>query len=135
MDKVVAQHAAGDQRRGEVPECDGEDPGRIGEVRVDGEAFGRQAGIPAARRVRAHGGGHDRYRAPVLGRDQAVMAAAAQALQRGRAKAGTAEIGWQPRPDPAGSGMLTSYQHASALEGGLVQILDNQHQDALLMRR
>jgi hypothetical protein len=31
--------------------------------------------------------------------------------------------------------MLTRCQHASALEGGPVQILDNQHQDALLMRR
>ena len=63
------------------------------------------------------------------------MAAAAQALQRGRAEPGTAEIGWQLRPDLAGSGMLASDQLASALDGGLVQLLDNQHHHALLMRR
>jgi hypothetical protein len=69
VDKVVAQYTAGDQRRDEVPECDGEDPGRIGEVLVDGEAFGRQAGIAAARRVLAYGRGHDCDSAPVVGRD------------------------------------------------------------------
>jgi hypothetical protein len=80
-----AIHTGGDQRRREVPEGRGQNPGRIGQVRADGEAFGRQAGIPAARWVLAHGGGHDRDRAAVVGRDQAVMAAAARALQRGRA--------------------------------------------------
>jgi len=33
VEKVVAQHTVGDQRRGEVPEGGGEDPGRIGQVR------------------------------------------------------------------------------------------------------
>jgi len=40
----VAQYAAGDQRRREVPEYGGENPRRIGEVRVDGESFSRQPG-------------------------------------------------------------------------------------------
>ena len=48
LDPGDPQHTAGDQRRGEVPEGGGEDPGRIGQVRGGGEAFGRQAGIPAA---------------------------------------------------------------------------------------
>ena len=75
VEKVVAQYAAGDQRRREVPEYGGENPRRIGEVRVDGESFSRQPGIPAARRMLPHGRGHDRHRAAVAGRDQAVMAA------------------------------------------------------------
>jgi hypothetical protein len=28
VEKVIAQHTVGDQRRREIPECDGEDPGR-----------------------------------------------------------------------------------------------------------
>jgi hypothetical protein len=71
----------------------------------------------------------------VVDRDQAVMAAAGQPLQRGRADLGTVEGGRQLRSHLAGSGMLASHQRASALEGGPVQILDNQHQDALLTRR
>ena len=51
--KVVAQHAAGDQRRREVREGGGEDPGWIGEIRFDGEALGRQAGpLPVTTRPR-----------------------------------------------------------------------------------
>ena len=135
MEQGVAPHTARDQRRREVPEHDGEDPGRIGEVRVDREAVGRQAGIPADMRVLPHGRSHDRDGAPVLGRDQAVMAAAGQALQRGRADLGTAEGGRQLRSHLAGSGLLTSHQRASALDRGPVQILANQHQDALLTHR
>jgi hypothetical protein len=131
VEKVVAQHAVGDQRRREVPECGGEDPGRIGEVWFDGEAFGRQAGIPAGRRVLPHRRGHDRDSAPVVGRDQAVMAAVAQALERGRADVGTVETGRQLRPYLAGSGMLASYQRTSAIDGGLVQMVGNQHPDVL----
>ena len=63
------------------------------------------------------------------------MAAVRQALQRGRADLGTIEGGRQLRSHLAGSGMLASHQRASALDGGPVQILDNQHQDALLTRR
>jgi len=63
------------------------------------------------------------------------MAAAGQALQRGRAELGTLEGGRQLRSHLAGSGMVASHQRASALEGGPVQILDTQHQDALLTRR
>ncbi len=96
VEKVVAPHTGRDQRCREVPKHDGEDPGRIGEVRVDGEAVGRQAGVPAGSRVLPHNRGHDRDRAPVLGRDQAVMAAAGQALQRGRADPGTLEPGCFP---------------------------------------
>jgi hypothetical protein len=108
---------------------------RISQVRVGGETFGRQAGIPAGSRVLPHSRGHDRDRAPVTGRDQAVMAAAGQALQRGRADLGTIEGGRQLRSHLASSGMLASHQRASALDGGPVQILDNQHQGALLTRR
>ena len=48
------------------------------------------------------------------------MAAVPQALQRGRADVGSAEISGQLRSDLAGGGMLASYQRASALDGGLV---------------
>ena len=63
------------------------------------------------------------------------MAAAGQPLQRGRAELGTFEGGRQLRSHLAGRGLLASHQRASALDGGPVQILDNQHQDALLTRR
>jgi hypothetical protein len=56
------------------------------------------------------------------------VATVAQPLQRGRANAGTAETGRQLRPYLAGGGMLASYQRTGALEGSLVQIIDNQHQ-------
>jgi hypothetical protein len=59
------------------------------------------------------------------------MAAVAQALERGRADGGTAETGRQLRPHPAGSGMLASYQRTSAIDGGLAQIVGNQHPDVL----
>jgi hypothetical protein len=59
------------------------------------------------------------------------MAAARKALQRGRANLGTVKGGRQLRPHLASSGMLASHQRASALDGGPVQILDNQHQDPL----
>ena len=59
------------------------------------------------------------------------MAAAAQALQRGRADPGTLEGGRQLRPHLAGSGLLASHQRASALDGSPIQILDNQHHHAL----
>jgi len=51
------------------------------------------------------------------------MAPVAQALQRGRADAGALEAGRQLRSHLAGS-MLACYQRTSALEGGLVRILD-----------
>jgi hypothetical protein len=54
------------------------------------------------------------------------MAAAAQALQRGRAESGTGKAGRQLRPHPAGHGMLASDQRTSALHGDPIQILDNQ---------
>jgi hypothetical protein len=129
VDKVEARHALGDQRRSQADEYSGENPSRIGEVRVDREAFGRQAGILANRGVLARGRGHDRDRPPVVGRDQAAMAAVAQALQRGRADPGILEAGRQLRPHLAGRGMLTSDQRTSALDGGPVQIIDNQRQD------
>jgi hypothetical protein len=58
------------------------------------------------------------------------MAAVAQPLQGGHADTGTAETGRQLRSHPAGSGMLASYQRTGALEGSLIQIIDNQHQGA-----
>ena len=75
VQKVVAPRAAGDQRRREVRECGGEDPGRIGQVRVDGEPFGQQESIPAHSRVLSRCRGHDRGSAPVAHHDQAVLAA------------------------------------------------------------
>ena len=51
MQKVVAAHAADDQRRREVRECGGEDAGWIGQVRIDGEPIGQQESIPAHSRV------------------------------------------------------------------------------------
>jgi hypothetical protein len=131
MQKVVAPHAIGDQRRREVRECGGEDPGRIGQVRVDGEPFGRQESIPAHCRVLPHFRGQDRDSAPVPGRDQAVMTAVAQPLQHSRAGFCAVEGGRQLRPYVAGSGMLASDQHASALHGCPVQSLDKQHHHAL----
>ena len=59
------------------------------------------------------------------------MAATRKALQRGRANLGTVKGGRQLRPHLASSGMLARHQRASALDGGPVQILDNQHQDPL----
>jgi hypothetical protein len=53
----------------------------------------------------------------------------AQALQRGRADPGIPEAGRQLRPHQAGRGMLTSDQRTSTLDGGPVQIIDNQRQD------
>ena len=131
VQKVAAPHAAGDQRRREVRECGAQDPGRIGQVRVDGEPFGQHESIPAHSRVLPRCRGHDRGSAPVAHHDQAVLAAVTQALQRSRADIGTAEGGRQLRPHPAGSGMLASGQCASALHSGPVQSLDNQHHHAL----
>ena len=62
------------------------------------------------------------------------MSAVAQALERGRTDVGTAEAGRQLPPNLAGGGMLASYQRTSALDGGPVQFVDNQHQDALRLR-
>jgi len=131
VQKVVAPHAAGDQRRREVRECGGEDSGRIGQVRVDGEPFGQQESIPAHSRVLSRCRGHDRGSAPVAHHHQAEMAAVAQALQRSHAEIGTVKGGRQLRPYPAGSGLLASDQCTSALHGGPVQSLDNQHHHAL----
>ena len=63
------------------------------------------------------------------------MAAVPWALRCGRAEPGTAEAGRQLRSHLAGSGMPASYQRASTLDGGLVQILDDQHHYALRYRR
>jgi hypothetical protein len=60
-----------------------------------------------------------------------VLAAVAQALQRSRADIGILEGGRQLRPYPAGSGLLASDQCTSALDGGPVQRIDNQHHHAL----
>ena len=120
VQKVVAPHAAGDQRRREVRECGGEDPGRIGQVRVDGEPFGQQESIPAHSRVLSRCRGHDRGSAPVAHHDQAVLAAVAQALQRSRADIGIVEGGRQLRPHLPGSGLLASDQCTSALHSGPV---------------
>jgi hypothetical protein len=108
-------------------------PGRRSDRRdpFDGEALGRQAGIPPASRVLAHRGGHDRHGAPVAGHDQAAMAAVAQLLQRGRAHVGTIEAGRQFRSYLAGSGMFASHQRTGALDGCVVQVIGNQHQGAL----
>jgi hypothetical protein len=77
VEQVVAQHSVGDQWRRQVREGGGEDAGRIGEVRLDGEPFGRQARIPSGRTVLPHRHGQDRDGTSVAGRDEAVMAAAA----------------------------------------------------------
>jgi hypothetical protein len=135
VQKVVAPHTAGDQRRREVRECGAEDPGRVGQVQVDGKPFGQQESIPAHSRVLPRGRGHDRGSAPVAYHDQAVLAAVAQALQRSRADIGTAEGGRQLRPYPAGSGLLASDQCTSALHSGPVQSLDTQHHHALPLTR
>jgi len=59
------RHAIGDQRRREVCECGAQDPGRIGQLRVDGEPFGQQESRPAHSRVLSRCRGHDRGSAPV----------------------------------------------------------------------
>jgi len=128
MEKVVAQHAVGDQRRGEIREDGRQHPGWIGDVRVDGEAFGRQAGIPAGSRVLPHCRSHDRECAPVAGRDQAAVGAVAQPTQGGSADVGRLEAGRQLRSYLAGSSMLARHQRTSALQGRVVQIVDHQHQ-------
>ena len=46
------------------------------------------------------------------------MAAAVQALQRGRTNIGAAEAGRQLWPHLAGSGMPAGYQRTSTLDGG-----------------
>jgi hypothetical protein len=99
------RHAIGDQRRREVCECGAQDPGRIGQLRVDGEPFGQQESRPAHSRVLSRFPGPDRSQFPLspppppprarCHHDQAVLAAVAQALQRRRADVGTAEGGRQ----------------------------------------
>lgn len=63
------------------------------------------------------------------------MAAVAQALQYGRADPGILGTGRQLRPHPAGRGMLASDQRSSALDGGPVEIVDNQRQDGSPLAR
>jgi hypothetical protein len=59
------------------------------------------------------------------------MTTVAQPLQRGRAGLLVFEAGRQLRPYLTGRGMFASHQSTGALDGGVVQIVDNQHQDAL----
>ena len=131
VQQVVAPHAAGYQRRREVREDGAQDPGRIGQVRVDGEPFGQQQSRPAHSRVLPRHRDHDRGSAPVIHHDQAVLAAVAQPLQLSRADIEILEGGRQLRPYRAGSGLLASDQCTSALQRGPVQSLDNQHHHAL----